>query len=430
MKIKALISAFLISVIGYSQVTYTVTGGSGLTSTQTDQLEGLYGVWYELMTGDEDGAQDAFLDLNGERRNRVGYVEGLDARTITLDNAHELGRKYMYYVSSAGSSITLEVAESAIDVVFEGQGDSQTGDQILVDAMGTHIYFTRIANNLYVLSAEGTVSATDFTPPAVQTASVEDATPSRLNVTFTEDVSTGTLQNLSFTGDLSDVTVTGQNSLSGVNLVLDLSRNVLLGETGNFVYGSPNGISDTNGNLLAAGSTSVTNNISDPNLYTENSAANGGSGVGSWLGRGAGSVTAVSDADFTGGTAIETENGGNQFDGARLVIDDATVTTWSGGTITQLDENDVYTVTFEAKEQGTDASQIMYFSVLINSTTLRQGNIISPTSGVSSNSFDFTVPAGGVTSGVHEIRIASNYQNTFGGWGRFGNFRIEKTTDN
>ncbi len=279
-------------------------GGGSLTSVQEDQLEGLYGSWYDLMTGNEDGTQNPYSDLNGERRQRVGYVQASQALEVQLDNSHALGRKYMYFVSSDASSLNFK-ASSGVDVIFEGAGDGQSADQVLVDSKGSHVYFTRIANNQYVLSASGSITSQDSTPPTIISATVENNDPDLIVVLFDEPVNVVDVTGLSLDGDLSGLSVSSIAYSLEDMIGLNLSGNVANGDSGNLVYNGSNTITDDAGNSLAGGSTSVTNNVSGGNAYTSANAANTNETTGSDAGFTATNNVTLNGTDstlFTNGT--------------------------------------------------------------------------------------------------------------------------------
>lgn len=165
------------------------------------------------------------------------------------------------------------------------------------------------------------------------------------------------------------------------------------------------------------------------NLYQENSGANGGTGVGSFTIKDLGTVSRVADAAFTGGTAIQIGNAGNQYHGSSLNLNASAVATWSGGAITQLDANDVYNISFELKKEI--AANNAYYAIRLNNTGISEGSINTTSStGILTFSQNFTIPSGGADLDNSRIDLLPNINTPFTGWLRIGNFKITKVTDN
>ena len=168
----------------------------------------------------------------------------------------------------------------------------------------------------------------------------------------------------------------------------------------------------------------------NPNLYTENSGASGGTGVGSWTSNLGATLTRVVDADFDTGAGLQiAHNTTSQFSGARLGFLNADVNTWSGGTITQLDANDVYEITFKYK--ASTAAQQAYFAVRDAAGDAGQGNITpTPTTSLQTFTITHSVAASGSNSNGARLELNVDILSPYTGNLTIGDFSIIKTVDN
>lgn len=106
----------------------------------------------------------------------------------------------------------------------------------------------------------------DVTAPTVSSATVEDSDPDALVVVFSESVNITNLTGLSLSFSTGTAKTLSSVSGSGSNtLTFALSAAIENGDVFTFDFGASNTIEDTSGNALAAGNSSVTNNVAaDP----------------------------------------------------------------------------------------------------------------------------------------------------------------------
>jgi len=114
----------------------------------------------------------------------------------------------------------------------------------------------------------------DVVAPTVTSAEVANSDTNSLIVTFSENVTVPNVTGLSLDGSWTGVTITGVDTVNDNVATFTLDTAIANGETGNFVYGATNTITDIEGNALASGSTSVTNSVTascDPLAANPNS---------------------------------------------------------------------------------------------------------------------------------------------------------------
>ena len=139
----------------------------------------------------------------------------------------------------------------------------QNGGSGLADSTD-YYYDVRVYNSSgeYVSTLNNIVisGAGDTTAPTVSSFVIANGAATTGVITFSEAVLFPDVTGLSMTGDFADITLSSPTG-SGTTWNVTLSRAAVNGETGNFVYGATNTITDTSSNALAASSTAVTNNV-------------------------------------------------------------------------------------------------------------------------------------------------------------------------
>lgn len=373
------------------------------------------------------------LQLRGGRIGPLDYtVLDIGRNTFRVSLGHSGGPNpdtvYTLNSNNIPTADTDLINKGYADANYGGAGGGLTTDQIaFFNNKGQHTYemhtsdFVWDADDSMIGSGSNTgkrvINAVDGT---------NDVTVTIPNL----DSSTG--QN-GFMESTSDNSVISAIPDTGVQFQInheDISGGVRTVGKSNLDYAEK-----TNGVMNFTGANIEAFALAPTNLYRENSGANQGTGVGSWVGKdgsgSTGSVTRVLDTDFDGGIALEINNSGAQFAGAGLDILPSDVVVWSNGFITQLDPNDVYEVSFDYKTEngGGNGVQAGYYSVRQNDTNTPQGPIPNSNT-VNTMSYQFTVPSGGLSTGLNALGINSNYAGDFSGWFRLANFSIIKITDN
>ena len=187
-------------------------------------------------------------NLNPTEIDIFNFNVDLDGAILEITNAGT------WSSSDIGSNTAVRLTGEGAAVTFEETGANTGGFRIYAGSGVS--YFTP-----------------DTTPPLVTSATIESANPNQLVVLFDEAVNVIDVTGLSLDGTLSGLTFTGIISNVNNEIIFQLSGNAASGNSGNFVYGATNTITDLAGNSLVASSTAVTNNIGPANIYAANDAA-------------------------------------------------------------------------------------------------------------------------------------------------------------
>lgn len=189
-------------------------------------------------------------DLNGEYR------------VLTLNDIGDTGD--LIYISGnvLQSTGTLEVREGTATI----ENLTLAYDAVTV-ADDQFAVLRKLGTNSYRIDGSYTEITADTSAPTVSSATVENADPDALVVVFNEAVDIVDTTGLSLDGDFAGITITGVTGSGTTTLTFALDTPITGGNSGNFVYGGTNTITDGSGNPLASNTTVVTNNVvSDPVL--------------------------------------------------------------------------------------------------------------------------------------------------------------------
>lgn len=295
---------------------------SGVGSSGTNYQGNLY---FEPMTGSENGSQANTILDNGEIKRRVGLVNGGQYEVVTLDNTHAIGEVYNYTVATAADSLLIRPSSNSTTLQLIGQDQSSGQNQITANRPQT-LSFVKVANQLYHVMAFGTTSTADFTPPTIVSAITTSGSPNNVIVEFSEPVNHIAVSSPSLSGDYTENYTIANNSGSDT-MVFVFPTPKQAGDSYNIDFTGAS-IQDFEGNYLASVSFPVDNQIPGAvtNLYAENDAASPtaeSNSVGSnWFFGGSelsDGLTSTQGAGVTNGSyaLTVTENNGSSFSRAR-----------------------------------------------------------------------------------------------------------------
>ena len=199
----------------------------------------------------------------GASHRATGINPLTGALTIDLTGVVEKGWAEVFWTSPDGSWPTVTVTNGTGLGVAGANITAITKTIGSLPSSGNYNIGFDYSNgilSMWSVDASGASSGGDTTAPLVSSFTIADANPDLATIVFNETVTFPDVTGLSMDGDFADITLSNPQG-SGDTWTLDLSRDAVSGESGNFVYGATNTIEDASSNPLAAGSTAVTNSV-------------------------------------------------------------------------------------------------------------------------------------------------------------------------